>query len=143
MERAKKGGKDVYLIKFPNIPVSKFGITKEGKWANFIVGDMNQIQLNIAQIIPENTQFQIVKESQIDSTQGFTNFEIVFNGITKDAINLLYREYTPDNMARPAFYQNLTYPIDTEIIRFQNIRIKIHTISNESISYTVLEDGLK
>lgn len=132
----------LYLIKFQNPNITAFyGITEFGEWADFGVFGGNtgtpEFKLN-----PENTKFELVKETKINTSQGFINFEIIFNGTTKDSINFLYREYTPENMARPAFYQNLTYPIDSDVIRFKEIKIKINEITNESISYVVLNDGL-
>ena len=93
-------------------------------------------------IIPEDTEFEFVEETEIDQSKTFINYEIVFTGTTANSMNFLYREYTAADLARPAFHQNLTYPINTEIIRFRQTRIKIHEVSSESIKYTVLEDGL-
>jgi len=91
-------------------------------------------------ITPANTTFELIKDETIDKQAGYTNYEIIFTGVTKDTINLLYREYTPDDLARPAFYQNLTYPVDTLLIRFKQLKIKVVAVSNESIKYIVVED---
>jgi hypothetical protein len=53
---------------------------------------------------------------------------------------MLYREYTPDNLARPAFYQNLTYPKDSSYVRFKQLKIKVNAVTNELIKYIVEED---
>lgn len=92
---------------------------------------------------PADTIFTPSKSEKVDSSAGYVNYEIVYTGMTADAINLLYREYTPNDMARPAFYQNLTYPIGTETIRFKKLKIKIYNIDQGSMAYTVLEDGTK
>jgi len=91
-------------------------------------------------VIPAGTLFKIVTNERIDSRSGYINYEIVYTGITKDAINFLYREFTSDDMARPAFYQNLTYPIQSKSIRFKKTKINIVNINEEKITYTVIED---
>ena len=54
---------------------------------------------------------------------------------------MLYREYTPDDLARPAFTQTLSYAAGSNIIRFRNVRIEVATADNEKIEYTVVADG--
>lgn len=68
--------------------------------------------------------------------------ELIFGGVNNVSINVTYREYTPDDMARQAFYQNIIYQTSAEMIRFQDMKIKVHEVTNEKIIYTVLEDGL-
>jgi hypothetical protein len=69
-------------------------------------------------------------------------FELIYSGKNDVSLNATYREYTADELARTAFYQNLTYRPDAKNIRFKNFEIQIHDASNEKITYTVLEDGL-
>jgi hypothetical protein len=68
--------------------------------------------------------------------------ELIFGGVNDVSINVTYREYTQDNLARPAFYQNLTYQTSAQMIRFRDFNIKVHEVTKEKIVYTVLEDGL-
>jgi len=135
-----KHGEDFYVVDFAEIS-SKIGITNNGHWADFALPQRGFMS-GKPKIKPEDNRFEFVKQTKVDSSQGFTNFEIIFNGTTKNSIKLLYREYTPENMARPAFYQNLSYPIDADIIRFKTIRIRVNEVTSESIFYTILEDGL-
>lgn len=53
------------------------------------------------------------------------------------------REYTPDDLARAAFPQNLVYAKDTTTIRFKEIVIHVLEASNERMRYVVGSDGLK
>ena len=94
-------------------------------------------------VSPKNTRFQVIEKQRITTTGGYTNFEIIYTGKDKGALNFLYREYTPDDLAKPAFYQNLTYDINSKIIRFKKYRIEILEVSEEKITYRVLEDGMK
>ena len=78
-----------------------------------------------------------------DTTKGWSNFELVYGGRTGDAITVLYREYTPDDMARPAFTQTLTYALAEKTIRFRNIAMSVESADNQSITYVVTADGLQ
>jgi hypothetical protein len=88
----------------------------------------------------------ILKNEEIyelgDLTVGYINFELIFSGITKDTINVMYREYSSEDMARVAFYQNLVYNRTDDVIRFKNIVLKVHDVTNSQIVYSVLQDGL-
>lgn len=51
--------------------------------------------------------------------------ELIYNGISKNTIRITYREYIKD-MARPAFFQDLTYDLDqSSIIQFRSIKIQV------------------
>jgi hypothetical protein len=80
--------------------------------------------------------------STVDRTKGFINFELVYSGTSSDSIQVLYREYTPDDMARPAFSQQLVYSLASKHIRFRDVQIDVKAADNEQISYTVLNDGM-
>jgi len=62
----------------------------------------------------------------------------VYTGKGEDGLKLLYREFTPDDLARPAFYQELTYGSDAKVIRFRKLRIAVELADYEMIVYTVL-----
>ncbi|MEI6207342.1 MAG: hypothetical protein WCP20_11200 [Desulfuromonadales bacterium] len=68
--------------------------------------------------------------------------ELIFGGINDVTLNLSYREYTSDLLARPAFSQNLIYKTGADIIRFKNIKIQIYEVTNEKITYAVISDEL-
>ena len=70
-------------------------------------------------------------------------FELIYSGKNDVSLNATYREYTPDDIARSAFFQDITYRADAKNIRFKDFEIQIHDASNEKITYTVLEDRLE
>lgn len=86
---------------------------------------------------------RVVRETtkNIQSTKGYENFEILYTGSNSSGLNLTYREFSPDGLAKVAFYQNLTYDAGAKNITFKKYRIAIDRASSESISYTVLTDG--
>lgn len=68
--------------------------------------------------------------------------EIVYNGKSKDTIKMLYREYK-DDMARPAFFQDLSYDLlESKIIGFRGTLIEILEATNSSITYKVIKKNL-
>lgn len=69
------------------------------------------------------------------------SYEIIFSGKNETSLNFTYREYSKEDLARPAFYQDLTYQPDAKQIRFKDFTIKVHDVSNEKITFTVIEDG--
>ena len=88
--------------------------------------------------IPENRERLIEEETEI--LKGSLSHELIYNGKDGNNIKISYREYK-DDMARLAFFQDLTYNLkESDIIRYKNYRIKVHKATNEEISYTVLED---
>lgn len=72
---------------------------------------------------------------------GGINFELIYSGATRDSIRLHYREYTYNDLARPAFSQDLTYERDSPTIRFRNMVIKVVSTTGGELRYVVVEDG--
>lgn len=70
-------------------------------------------------------------------TQGSVREELIYNGKTKDTIKVAYREYK-DDLARPAFYQDLTYDLsESKIIGFRRMNIEVIEATNSSIKFIV------
>lgn len=86
---------------------------------------------------------RLVRESQknVNSTRGYQNFELLYTGTNANALTLAYREFSPEGLARVAFFQNLTYEAGARMITFKNYRIAIESASAEAITFTVLADG--
>ena len=94
-------------------------------------------------IKPSETKLDEISNGLVvDKNPGNTFFELIYNGIVNDQIYLKYREYTRDGLAREAFFQDLRYDKENEIIRFKQIKLKIHEANSEHIVFTVIDDGL-
>jgi hypothetical protein len=91
-------------------------------------------------ISPLNAAVGQQRMETVVSRENTENFELVFGGITDNEINLTYREFSPGDVAKTAFYQNLTYPRDSAFIRYQNLQIKVHQTTPEFISYVVVQE---
>ena len=65
--------------------------------------------------------------------------ELVYTGISQNTISVLYREYM-DDMARPAFSQELKYDLSQgDIIGFKGSRFQVFKANNTSIKYKVIK----
>lgn len=112
-------------LRIPQLRYNNKAIPKEYTWI---------------EIVPPNTKFIVAEEDVVDTTAGFTNFEIVYTGKNSQSLTFLYREYTPQDMIRPAYSQSLTYSADSKIIRFKKIKIRIQNVTDDGIEYAVIEE---
>jgi len=95
----------------------------------------NALNTKIFEKLP--TSSEIIGETILKGSFGH---ELIYNGKDGNNIRVSYREYK-DDIARPAFFQDLTYNLkESDIIRYKNYKIKVHKATNEEIGYTVLED---
>ena len=97
--------------------------------------------MNVYRIDPKHTRFSTILIDEVVRNAAFTNFELMFSGGSEQSLHLLYREYTADDLIRPAFTQELSYPRDSEILMFRKLRIKIERSTPGSLDFVVLEDG--
>ncbi|MBF0164262.1 MAG: hypothetical protein HQM01_07170 [Magnetococcales bacterium] len=81
------------------------------------------------------------REIQVDSKKGYENFELLYTGVSASGINLTYREFSPEGVARVAFFQNLVYPTNAKTVTFKKYKIEVLSATAENISFKVLEDG--
>lgn len=77
----------------------------------------------------------------IDARKGYENYELLYTGVGTGNMNLTYREFSREGLARVAFFQNLTYPVSAKKITFKKYKIEVHSATSENITFTVLEDG--
>lgn len=122
----------------------KLLLDEDNKLSNRMLnGPTNVIMIYDFIIEPREVNFVFskskVKKSDILTDKPYLNYEIVFSGITKDTIRLLYREYSPEDMARSTFFQELTYPISTKLIRFRDIKIQMLNVDGEKINFKVID----
>jgi|SRR5690554_3075236 len=65
-------------------------------------------------------------------------YELVYQGVSDNTMRVAYREYT-DNLARPAFHQDLSYNMDEgdTSIRFRNVSMTVESADNNEVTYVV------
>lgn len=130
------------LVALPQVPTVKLLITEDGRFEGSGLGLGNARMGYNYTPSPQDVQLRPdTSTSTLNTAAGFINFEIVYSGVTKDSIRLHYREYTPNDLVRPAFSQDLTYERDSPTIRFRNVLFRVIEATGERIRYIVLEDG--
>lgn len=74
------------------------------------------------------------------STMGGFRYELLYQGISGNVVSLLYREYI-DDLARPAFQQDLSYTLASQgatEVSFRKTRLRILSADNNKIQYQLL-----
>ena len=136
-------GSDLRAIKFPGARYV-FGITKDGKFcgvaASFDFMRAPITGINVYKIDPESTVFLTETFQQALDGYPFKNHELLFSGTSSDEFKLLYREYTVTDLARPAFSQEVTYPLNSKSIRFRGYLIELLDVKPDSVTYIVIEE---
>lgn len=140
-------GRNLKIVNFEGSNLSGgagFGIlvNPDGSIYNKMLND-NILMMYTFKAIPENVRFTEITGSQIDYRAGYLNYELIYGGTDGKAITITYREYSSDDMARPAFFQNVVYEVGKQQIRFKDTVLQVFEVSNEKIVFTVVSDGLK
>jgi hypothetical protein len=92
---------------------------------------------------PSDLKFIPLEGQEILPGKGKLNYELIYGGTDGKMITVTYREFSPENLARSSFYQNLVFDSKQKIIRFRDIVIEVHSATNQNIDFTVISDGLK
>jgi hypothetical protein len=100
----------------------------------------NNFYLPTFEIRPPDVRFERQSDVTIDTSRPFTNYELLYSGIDGDTMRINYREYSPDNLARPAFFQDLTYPAGQSVVRFRDLRLEILSADSQQVRFRVMED---
>jgi hypothetical protein len=88
---------------------------------------------------PEPSKF--LKENKVYTENSFKK-ELIYHGKEKDIIKISYREYQKD-LARPAFYQDLSYDLtESKIISFRKMSIEVIEATNSYIKFIVKSSGI-
>lgn len=90
-------------------------------------------------LTPNGVTFTFMSTTHVLKNRGYLNYELIYSGISGNTINLLYREFSHENIARAAFFQNLSYDLSkSKEISFRKLKLRIKSADNNSIKYTVL-----
>lgn len=137
-----------WLINFDNSPMNQFmtrminqngTISDRFVYFNIFGPEVHPMSSKIA-MSPPDVIFSKTTSTSVNESSGFINFELIYSGKDANSINLHYREYTPDNLIRAAYSQDLKYPADSKTIRFKTIQIQIYEATSEYLRYSVDKD---
>jgi hypothetical protein len=108
----------------------------KGKFTHFSAfGTVNYKKLD------KPTSYKIIPSAPIYSSDSF-KYIALYQGKVDNKISISFREFR-NNLARPAFTQNINYQLDNNgetIIGFKGLRIKVLKASNLEITYKVVKD---
>ncbi len=137
------GNNRINVFRIDRSPEWGFAVLDNGALLKNPFSLRNNLMLPVEmyRIEPESTRFITSTKTVVDTKRGYINFEIIYTGLTDKYINLLYREYAPEDLGKPSSYQNLTFPLGSNILRFRKIRIELKKATDEQITFSVLEDG--
>lgn len=121
-------------------------VRADGTLYNRMVGagtGMNGLVVSIYNLSISDPMVRMVREKvqNVTSTKGYENFELLYTGTNSNGLNLTYREFSPEGLARIAFFQNLTYAVDAKNISFKKYKIAVDRATSESITFVVSADG--
>ena len=137
----ERDGVTYRLIALPRMPLVKLLIASDGRFEGGGLG-LGDARMGYNYTTnPPGVIFQSDTSTSTVSAAGYLNFELVYSGVTKDSIRLLYREYTQQDLVRPAFSQDVVYERDASTIRFRNVLIRVQQATGEQIRFVILEDG--
>jgi hypothetical protein len=67
--------------------------------------------------------------------------ELIYGGQSSDTTFITYREFAQGDLARPAFFQDLHYDLQSSrLITFRKWQIEVLEASNDGIRFRVLTD---
>lgn len=118
-------------------------LDEHGRYAGLVYGTGGPFvpgKGKLVELEPAIPRLESTSTEAVSAAHPFLNYEVVYSGTDDRSINLLYREYTADNLARPAFTQQLTYAAGSDVIRFRNIRIRVLNATSEQLRYVVESD---
>lgn len=98
--------------------------------------------LQSGSISAPSVSFRMDKIETVLEQKGYENYEILYTGVNASGMNLTYREFSREGLARVAFFQNLTYELGVQNISFKKFRIAVESATSERIVFRVLDDGL-
>ncbi|HEY9544834.1 MAG TPA: hypothetical protein VIR56_02440, partial [Solimonas sp.] len=104
-------------------------------------GNLTQIEVeHVFFFVPADRQIGVnVVETGTDiPAPGTLRRELVFNGLSQGTLHLMYREFTADGLARPAFYAAVDVDYRPGMLfRYQSVALRIHDATPQSIEYTI------
>jgi hypothetical protein len=79
------------------------------------------------------------KYEQFLARQDSFKYELLYMGVSNKTLRLNYREFVND-LARPAFYQDVSYDLSSlpASINFRSVRIEVISANNDSMNYRIL-----
>ena len=138
-----RAGIEYRLLRLPQSPSVSFLLNADGTFEGSAVDYRGDRMGWSYWPTPSDVHFIAHSTEAVETSPGFENFELIYGGAAGDAVQVLYREYAPNDLARPAFSQQLVYSHSAKRFRYRDFEIEFREADNEHIVYTVVSDGTR
>lgn len=139
------GGQSVYVVRKEGYQmglgnVLGIQVFEDGRIHNKVLTAFNTEGIYVCRPEPADARLIPVRGQITSQGAPYSNYEIIFNGSDGQAMQFTYREYSPEDLARTAFFQNLSYPVGSKTIRFRKLVIDVAGLNEQTITYAVRSD---
>ena len=133
-------GKSYTVLRAPGTNLLLLADSITGKLASKVINNADELSVVMVwdfKSIPENITFTSSKIEATVSERAYTNYEFIYSGKSGSTINFLYREFTAADIARPSFFQNVSYDASQKEIEFKSIKLEVTEVSSNAITVRV------
>lgn len=88
---------------------------------------------------PSVVTFKEETISSIEAKSSYVNYEFIYSGKSGSSLNFLYREFTAEDLAKQAFFQNVSYESSEKTIQFKSIKLEVIEASSGYIRVKVID----
>ncbi len=86
------------------------------------------------------------EETFLSGGKRYLSYDLIYRGLRRgprgSTYGLLYREYSRDSTELPVFEQLLQFPVGNSSIDILGLRLTVHAVDADSITFTVVEDSI-
>jgi hypothetical protein len=108
--------------------------------AGVVGNSVRGLAWNDSTVSPPDAHMLQDVEEHVLKARGYANYELIYNGASGGALHMTYRELAPEDSARTASFQRVAYDANAEMVRFRQLKIRVHAATNETIDFTVVEE---
>lgn len=137
-----RDGVNYRMVRLPQSPLLNFLVRDDGTFEGSAVNFRGERMGWSYTPNPPDVRLLPDSAGAVETTPGYENYELVYSGSAGDTLQVLYREYTPNDLARPAFSQQLVFSKAPKRFRYRELQIDFREADNERIVYTVISDGI-
>lgn len=113
-------------------------VPKNKEFTRTVFRNPNRTDIAFLSENSQNILFEKIDNKIIPHKDSFIR-ELIYTGISKNVISIVYREYSND-LARPAFSQELKYDLgEGFVIGYKGARFEVIKATNTGITYKVLK----
>lgn len=110
-----------------------------GLVSNKVIAPGNKVE-TLVNVSPMNARVQISRPGDVLRRDFQEWVELIYSGFSNNQINLSQKQYTEQGTPLPNMSEALTYPANSEHIRYKSVKIKVHKADGEVLIYEVVSE---